>query len=84
MITVKVTLTDEQEKAITRSLLSAFPDENNRPTFEQFVDAGAQDKANEHVLAWKQRDLDAVKSELQPEDLAEVAAIIQKRKEASK
>ena len=46
--------TVEQDAALTRSNASANP--ANPPTLEEFIVQNCNDKINEHVTAWRQRD----------------------------
>lgn len=78
-------LTDVQEKALTRSNESANPDADTRPSLEAFVTDAVAGKLDEHVTAWRGRDLYEAKAtldkhmdKLTAEDLDAVRAIAAK------
>lgn len=81
----EIDISEEQFAALQRSHIAAFPDEATRPSLAEFITAGAQAKLNEHVQAWRQRDLDealaAVRrkaAQITPADLYEVRQIAAK------
>lgn len=76
---ISIELTPEQEAALTRSNASANPDESARPKLETFILDALNAKLNEHVAAWKSRDLSAISTNLEKlndADLAEVAVLV--------
>jgi len=82
---MEIKISSEQEAALNRSNESANADPLTRPTLEQFVQSMFDEKMNEHVRAWSQRDsqLVAVKlatsiTTMTKEDKDVVVAILDK------
>lgn len=82
---ITLSLTEAQEAALTRSNASANPDEATRPTLEDFAAETASSKFDEHVAAWRGRDISGARSaierhadKLTDADLAEIAAVAAK------
>jgi hypothetical protein len=82
---ITLTLSTEQETALTRSNVSANPDERTRPRLEVFVQGVLYAKVAEHIRAWADRDAATVTAKLaksvttmSKEDRETVTAILDK------
>jgi len=53
---ITISLSAEQEAALTRSNVQGNPDPGTRPRLEGFIQSVFDQKAAEHVLAWAGRD----------------------------
>ena len=80
-MTINLELTPEQEKAVTLSNASANPD--GKTATEDFVITIVSEKLNEHVAAWRQRQvaelksvIDAKAADLTDDDLAALKATL--------
>jgi len=84
---MEIKITSKQEAALNRSNESANTDPTTRPALAEFVQSMFDEKMNDHVRAWEQRDNQIMAATLATniatmtkEDKATVTAILDKYK----